>query len=168
MKNWIEPKPEIRKMKEWEAAWLAGVIDSDGSFGLYDYGREGRRVLIQVANVDQFFLQRVKEVIGCGSSVLHIPSLSHKGRRPMYNFALKGSARCYWVLDQIAPYLIIKQDKAIEILTELESKPFGRWANATPEAKKKSADSLRERWADPAMREKIIAGMRRHYANKKQ
>lgn len=76
MKTWIEKKPEIRKLKKWEAAWLAGVIDSDGSIGLYDYGREGRRVQIQVANICEVFLERVREVIGCGSNVNHLPSAS--------------------------------------------------------------------------------------------
>lgn len=39
MKAWLEKKSEIRKFKKEEASWLAGVIDGEGSIGLYDYGK---------------------------------------------------------------------------------------------------------------------------------
>ncbi|MFY9484453.1 MAG: hypothetical protein WAP74_02420 [Patescibacteria group bacterium] len=67
MKRWIDKKPEVRRLKKWEAAWLAGVIDGEGSIGLYDYGRQGRRVMIQIANTNLEFLQFAHEIIGCGS-----------------------------------------------------------------------------------------------------
>lgn len=67
MRAWIEKKPEIRKFKKVEASWLAGVIDGEGSIGLYDYGKEGRRVCIQISNVDKYFVAEVRRIIGCGS-----------------------------------------------------------------------------------------------------
>jgi hypothetical protein len=166
--NWIDKKPEIRKFVKWEAAWLAGVIDSDGSFGLYDYGKEGRRVLIQVGNTSEKLLWRIREVIGCGSNVNYAPSYSHKGRKPMYMYALKGSARCYWVLRQIVPFLIIKKEHALSIIRELEEKPFGRWANATPEAREMASKQARTAWADPVIRARRIQGMKDFYAKIKQ
>lgn len=125
---WIDYRPEIRRFLKWEAAWLAGIIDSDGSIGLYDYGREGRRVQIQIANVCPQFLKAIRKLIGCGSLVNHVPSLSHKGRQPMFNYSIKGSCRCYRVLTQIEPFLIVKREKARSILREVRRKPFGRWA----------------------------------------
>lgn len=165
-KSWIDKKPEIRQLKKWEAAWLAGTIDSDGSIGLYDYGREGRRVQVQVANVCEEFLEAVRKTIGCGSNVNHLPSMSHKGRKPMFNYCLKGSARCYWLLRQIVPFLIIKQAKAKAIIKELEDKPFGRWANATKAARKKASATMTNSWKNPEIRARRLAGMRRHYASR--
>jgi len=166
MKPWIDKKSEIRKLKKWESAWLAGVIDSDGSIGLYDYGREGRRVQVQVGNVCKEFLERVREVIGCGSSAFHARHPSHLGHKPMFNFSLKGSNRCYWLLRQILPFLIVKKDKAQSILAEIEAKPFGRWAAATPEARKRASRQLKNQWKNPAIRARRIAGMKKYYANR--
>lgn len=64
----------------------------------------------------------------------------------MYQYALKGSNRCYWVLRQVIPFLIAKKDKASVIIKELEEKPFGRWANATSESRKLQSDRMKEIW----------------------
>ncbi len=65
----------------------------------------------------------------------------------MYQYCVKGTARCYWVLTQIVDYLIIKKEKAQKIISELESKPFGRWANANPESRKLASERMKQRWA---------------------
>jgi hypothetical protein len=163
-KPWIDSKPEIRTLKKWEAAWLAGVVDSDGSVGLYDYGREGRRVQVQVANVCVPFLDRVRDVIGCGSQVNHVHSSSHLGKKPMFNYSLKGSCRCYWLLRQIVPYLIVKKEVAARIIREVEDRPFGRWANATKEARKRQSDWAKNSWRNPGVRARRLRGMKKHYA----
>lgn len=168
MKSWLERKPEIRKFKKWEASWLAGVIDGEGSIGLYDFGKEGRRVSITLANTNREFVLRAREIIGCGSTVFRINlHLSHKGRKPMYMYCLKGSNRCYWALKQIIPYLIIKKIKAMEIIKELEERPFGRWANCTVEHKKLHSERLKKEWQNPEMRRKRIEGMLKYYLAQK-
>lgn len=147
IKKWIEAKPEVRKFKKWETAWLAGMIDGEGSIGLYDYGREGRRVQIQMANSEKKLVDRFREVIGCGTSVYRTNiHKSHKGRKPMYQYSLKGSNRCYWVLKQVIPFLIAKKDKASAIINELEERPFGRWANATREARLLQSERMKKIW----------------------
>jgi len=147
MKKWIDKKPEINKLKPWQASWLAGVIDGEGSIGLYDYGREGRRVCIQFSNTNKEFIEEARKIIGCGTKVnrtnIH---KSHKGRKPMYVYSLKGSNRCYWILKQIITYLIIKKQKALNIINELEEKPFGRWANATKKSREKQSLMMKKIW----------------------
>lgn len=119
---------EVNKLKKWEASWLAGVIDSDGSMGLYKgKGKEGRIVVVQASNVCRPFLKSIRKTIGCGSTAYHVPSLSHKGRKPMFLYSLKGAKRCHTLLKQIVPFLIVKKQKAKRIINELENKPFGRW-----------------------------------------
>jgi hypothetical protein len=165
---WVDRKSEIRKFTDIEASWLASAIDGEGSFGLYDYGKEGRRVCIQVGNTNEDYVKEFKRIIGCGSSVLrHKFGPDHKGRKPMYHYTLKGSCRCYWVLVQVIPYLIIKKSKAEDIVQELIEKPFGRWANATEESRKRSSDSLKSQWADPVIRKRRIDGMRKAAEDKR-
>lgn len=165
--KWIDKKPEVRTLKKWEAAWLAGIIDSDGSIGLYNYGREGRRVQVQIANVHFGFLEKIRETIGCGSNVNHVPSASHKGHQRLYNYSVKGSCRCFWILRQISPFLVIKRDKAEAIIGELCRKPFGRWASNTEEKKVLASVTGRSTWRDPDIRAKRLAGMKTARENKK-
>lgn len=167
MKKWIDKKPEINKLKPWQASWLAGVIDGEGSIGLYDFGREGRRVEIQMSNTNKEFVDKMRKVIGCGSQVKRTNiHKTHKGRKPMYHYSLKGSNRCYCVLKQIIPYLVIKKQKAREIIRELEEKPFGRWANATKEYRDIASEKTREGWENPTIRQNRIDGMRKYYTNR--
>jgi hypothetical protein len=51
---------QVNKLKKWESAWLAGAIDSDGSIGLYK-GKEGRIVIVQMANINLPFLKKYAE-----------------------------------------------------------------------------------------------------------
>jgi hypothetical protein len=160
--KWITHRPEVRKLTKVEAAWLAGVIDGEGSIGLYDYGREGRRVQIQMGNTSEAFVQRFREIIGCGSTVFRVEhGAGHKGRKPMFHFTLKGSERCYQILKQVLPYLIIKREVAAAIIKELEDKPFGRWANATEESRREASKRAKTSWSDPAIRARRLAGMQK-------
>lgn len=165
----LEKRPEIRKFTVAEAAWLAGVIDGEGSVGLYDYGREGRRVQIQMGNTNENFVKEMKRIIGnIGSTVYRtIFEKSHKGRKPMYHYTLKGSLRCYFVLKQVIPYLIIKKEKAESIIRKLESEPFGKWKNTTKEARRRSSLRAKKSWKNPEVRAARIAGMLRRYKNEK-
>ncbi|MEK7121784.1 MAG: hypothetical protein AAB857_03705 [Patescibacteria group bacterium] len=164
MKKWIEKRPEIRKFKKVEASWLAGVIDGEGSIGLYDYGREGRRVCIQMSNTSEDYVNEMRKIIGCGSQINRTNwHKSHKGRKQLYLYSLKGSNRCFWVLKQIIPYLIIKKVKALDIIRELESKPFGRWANCTKEYRRLNSERLKREWQDPIIRKNRISGMKKYH-----
>lgn len=158
--EWIDKKPEVRNLKKWEASWVAGILDSDGSVGRYDYGKEGTRVQVQFANVCKPFLERIRETIGCGSCVLHIPSVSHKGRQPMFNYTVKGSCRCYWLLRQLIPYLVVKRERAEKIMAALEARPFGRWAARTDSARRRMSRLAKKSWANPEIRKRRLDGMR--------
>jgi|SRR3989338_1097639 len=167
MKKWIDKKTEVRKFTKEEASWLAGVIDGEGSIGIYNYGREGRRVCVQMSNTSKEFTDRMRQIIGCGSQVNRARwTESHKGRKVMYLYSLKGSNRCYWVLKQIYSYLIIKKEKAISIIKELEEKPFGRWANATDEYRKIASVRTKESWNNALIRQNRINGLRYYFKNK--
>ncbi len=147
----------VRKMTAVEAAWLAAVIDGEGSIGLYVKGRRntsksnkhiGRTVVVQMGNTHRGFVERMREIIGCGITVHRCKEQpSRKGRLPMFKFSLEGSERCRSVLVQVFPYLIIKKDKAAAILRELEERPFGRWRGPQREAARKAAaEKTRSSW----------------------
>ena len=155
----------IRQMSSEECAWLAGVIDGEGSIGLYDYGREGRRVMMQVTNTNEEFVAKARMLVGAGSSVMrcyYTSKLAKEPRKlPIYQWGLKGSIRCIEVLKQIAPYLIIKKTKALNIIKEVERNPFGRWVNATPLDRQLQAVATRKTWDNSDVRKRRLDGMAR-------
>lgn len=163
-------KKTIRQMTPVECAWLAGVIDGEGSIGLYDYGKQGRRVMVQVTNTNQEFVAKVRAIVGAGSSVMrcyYTSKLAKEPRKlPVYQWGLKGSIRCVEVLKQISPYLIIKKQKALDIIKEVGQNPFGRWINALPLDRELQVQATKQSWKYPATRDKRLDGMARARQNK--
>lgn len=156
----------VRNLSETEKAWLAGVIDGEGSIGIYR-SVDGRRVQIQVANTHRGFIDRVRAVVGCGSICPREPRGLHKGRKTVYHYTCKGSERGLKILAQVLPYLIVKREKAEAIIQELRTHPFGRWAAAAPEARKRMSDLTRRSWQDPLTRERRITGLKAYYASRR-
>jgi len=151
----------VRVLTEPEKAWLAAAIDGEDSIGIYQ-SSDGRRAQVRVCNTDVRFVERAKEIVGCGSisySRVH-KGEGHKGHKPVHDYSLKGSLRNLRLLQQIEPYLIIKRDKALAIIEEITTKPFGRWKNATPEARAFQSRRLKEEWQDPVLRQRRLDGMR--------
>lgn len=107
------------RLTEIQAAWLAGVIDGEGSIGIWkttgnDRPHKRYRPAISVANTHERF---IAQIAGLLDSSVHI-----KGNG---NLVL-GHKKCWavWVktraipnlLEQIAPYLVIKRKQADLVL----------------------------------------------------
>jgi hypothetical protein len=111
---------------------------------------------------------KIREVIGCGSvCTRHFKGTLHKGRKPLYQYMMKGSERGLKLLGQVLPYLIVKREKTEAILNELRTHPFGRWAAATPEARARASERMKASWGDPDIRLRRLDGMRRHRAERR-
>jgi hypothetical protein len=148
---------KVRKFSPMEAIWLAAVIDGEGSIGLY-HGADGRITIVQMGNTSSAFVKEVRRIIGCGSTIWRIKFTStHKGRKPMFHYTLKGSKRCLSVLQQIVKYLIIKKKRAQHIINEIESKPFGAWTKARRMA---CSRSVKAQWKNPRIRANRLKGMK--------
>ena len=71
------------------------------------------------------------------------------------------------MLKQILPYLIIKKDKTVKIIKEIEEKPFGRWKNATKEARQRQSQLIKKSWKNPIHRLNRLEGIRKYYTEVK-
>ncbi len=122
-----------------------------------------------MANTSEPFVARMREIIGCGSTVFradrHLKATpkGHQGSKPMYHYSLKGSLRCYKVLTQVEHFLIIKRELALGIIQDLQDRPFGRMANQELGARALAAEVKRQWWANlsPEDRAKVKENMRR-------
>jgi len=167
----------VRTFSVAEAAWLAGVIDGEGTIGLYQKTRRdnnhsvrlGRTVVVQMSNTHRGFVERMRDIIGCGGTIRRrLFHTSHKGRKPMFKYSLEGSARCAEVLRQIEPYLIIKRERAQAILREIAVRPFGRWKGDCRAAKRATGKRTRAMWRDPEIRARIVKGIKKSWRTRQR
>ena len=102
-------------MKSEDVAYLAGLIDADGSIYLGNYqsgGRTYKRQTVTVTNTNYEVLQWIVDRTGFSK-----PYLVEKrpNRKPLYRWVVSHK-RARNVLRMVLPYLIIKKSKAIEVL----------------------------------------------------
>jgi hypothetical protein len=120
-----ETKSDARKLTEVERAWLAGVIDGEGSILIAKitpetaYRRRGfyYSARLEIANSNNTFLQRVMELIGKGSTSStkeKHPNWKDKWQYTGYTSVLKA------ILPQILPYLIVKKRVAEKVLEYID------------------------------------------------
>src|SRR2546428_6650548 len=137
--NGLEKGPQVylrygvRFLGEVEKAWLAGVIDREGSIFLSKVsGPEHRRGFfyhpqIGVSNSNRSFVVRVQQVISEGT--VHLAKRGMKGLKARWEYnATAGVLRA--ILRQILPYTIVKRkqtEKMIEYFNYIDENPiFGR------------------------------------------
>ena len=106
----------VRRLSDTEAAYLAGIVDGEGTVTLTRTHRgENRRPVVSIANTDRALLEYVQETIGAG----HITNKARARSNHTPSFAYSISSRsALAVLAQIAPYLrTYKAQRASLLLT---------------------------------------------------
>lgn len=116
-------EPRVIELSEPEKAWLACLIDSEGSI-IFTKNRDKSaktgwrwRILISITNTNLAFLEKTR-AIAWGGRIYRI-----KATRPNHkdNYHLHiSSVQCQWLLPKIHPYLIIKKRKAEIALQALD------------------------------------------------
>jgi hypothetical protein len=112
-------RPNTNTLAKIDAAYLAGLIDGEGSI-VAAMKRKGRTTWrLTVSNTNFTILGWCKSVTGVGTVVTK-PWDGNK------KHAVGGHWQCYsWnakaVLEQVLPYMRIKQDRALAVIKELGS-----------------------------------------------
>ncbi|WP_349408542.1 LAGLIDADG family homing endonuclease [Pseudalkalibacillus sp. SCS-8] len=97
-------------MKVYEAAYIAGVIDGEGSITLTRmHAREHRRPVITIASTDKELLTYLQSITGgCISNKKNYKPGKHKNS---FTLNIKVKREVFYVLEMIEPYLRINQKK---------------------------------------------------------
>lgn len=96
-------------MKQVDGAWLAAAIDGEGSICI------GKNKCILLVNTVEDFVVNAKEMCGgCGTISSREPAKKHY--KILYRWTVTGRSDLRKILTAILPYLIIKVDKAKELL----------------------------------------------------
>jgi hypothetical protein len=93
----------IRQLSVAEAAYIAGVVDGEGTISLVRHHcGENRRPVVSVANTELMLLDYLKTTIGAGRITRKRIAQSH--HTPSFTFVIF-SRQALALLEQIAPYM---------------------------------------------------------------
>ena len=101
----------IRTLTNEEAAYLAGIIDGEGSIDI-----RGNKVIIYVGNTDIDMMRWLQQI---GANVYEVRATSSISRKRFYTWNVTRRADVRAVLRRVLPYLIIKREKAIRAMEVL-------------------------------------------------
>lgn len=118
--------------KEIKLAYIAGVLDGDGSFSLIKNPSSGHisplyYPMIQLANAHKPLVDMFKDEFGGFRS----ERLSYFGkdksvRRPSHQWKMEKSTSCLPFLEEIIPYLVVKKERATYLRDYILDNPFKR------------------------------------------
>ena len=115
-----------RELSPIEAAWLGAMIEGEGSFGAYDYGKlthyPGTYLSLSVANTEVETIATVLRLAGCGGvTVTHRVTRYHQDHhKPNWTWQERRRANVIALLRQIAPFLTGKQERALAFVRKYE------------------------------------------------
>ncbi|WP_449537562.1 LAGLIDADG family homing endonuclease [Ferdinandcohnia sp. Marseille-Q9671] len=125
-------------MKTWEASYIAGIIDGEGSISLTRmHGKEHRRPCISIASTDIELLAYIQKLTGglINSKKNYNPD-RHKNS---YTLMIKKKEDVFYTLEHIMPFLRVnkKKNRSVWILEN--------YNNVTPRNGKYSPELLKKK-----------------------
>lgn len=111
----------VREMSEAEAAWLAGFFDGEGTLVKYltTNGKTDKKYVgyaLMVWNTNMPALEKCLVITGTGA----IKRKCEERPRPIWSWKTGRRADIKSLIEQMLPYLVVKREKALEILGELD------------------------------------------------
>ena len=119
-------------------AYLAGVLDADGSFSLCKSAQRGKNPgpsplyypVIQLSKVYESLIDLLMKTFK-GRKHVRKPYVAKDGgtRKTNYHWLIQRVPSCQPMLEKITPYLILKKERALFLLNFLKDFPFKRGSN---------------------------------------
>lgn len=109
--------PSPRRLSECEAAYVAGIIDGEGTITLTRLHRnENRRAVLSISSTEPMLLQYIHGLVGAGRITHKASARQHHS--PAFTYVLT-SRHALAVLARVAPYLrTYKAQRARMLLDE--------------------------------------------------
>jgi len=113
-----DPRADEPSLTDW--AYLAGIIDGEGSIGLHRDGRHNRMMpgpRLSIVNTDRKFFDWFIAKFALRTRNLPFrQTKSHLGKRPVYRFKTCSRSEILRLLSGTLPFLIIKREQAESLL----------------------------------------------------
>ena len=129
---------EVIKMDQTDTAYIAGLIDGEGTVTLSRRHRnENRQLVVSISNTDRPLLEYVLNTVGAGKITGKRTSQSH--HTPSYTYSIS-NRQALELLNQIISYLKTYKAKRSEIILRDYIRLTPRNGRYTPEIKKARTD----------------------------
>ena len=115
-------------MTKLELAWLAGLLDADGSFS-YKHGNKERRKkktpCIRITMTDEDTVQKVGALWSRAVNRKHSPSSRAKGYQPLFTTCVAG-ADAVALMKQLRPWMSKRRQARIDELVVYHETPIDK------------------------------------------
>lgn len=108
-------------MEPLELAWLAGLLEGEGSFFTERVGGVNRYVVMEVTMTDQDVIERAAALMGVKAAFRHAPSKQAAGHKATWRARLRGQ-RARTLMEELLPFM---GDRRSAKITELLSGSCG-------------------------------------------
>jgi hypothetical protein len=123
----------LRKLTVSEAAYLAGIIDGEGTITLTRTHRgENRRPVVSISNTELPLLVYVRSVVGAGRITTKARTRTHHS--PGFAYSLR-SRQALELLEQVSPYLRTYRSARARLLLDDYLRLTPRNGRYTPEGR---------------------------------
>jgi hypothetical protein len=92
---------QIRRLSETEAAYVAGIVDGEGTITLTRAHRDGRRPVVSISSTELSLLQYIQSIVGAGRITGKVTARRHHS--PSFAYVVS-SRKALALLAQISPY----------------------------------------------------------------
>jgi len=124
---------EVKNMSQTDAAYIAGLVDGEGTVTLSRRHRsENRHVVISISNTDRPLLEYVLNSVGAGKITNKRTSQTH--HTPSYTYTIS-NRQALALLSQILPYLKTYKAKRSDIILRDYIRLTPRNGRYTPDIK---------------------------------
>lgn len=131
--GWKSRVGQLAKQRKSTFSWMAGCIDCDGSIGWTNYKpkkvgwKAGRYPYLQFSNTNEEIVKKFAEVLGIKIIERSERTIENKLTGihflKVYQIRLQRVNDVLAILERLLPYLIVKKEKAIDILNTYERMP---------------------------------------------
>ena len=119
---------DVESISDVEKAYLAGILDGEGSIGISRYQHPQSKVphyvtYFSIANTSEELMEWLEEKIFKKISIKRKikPRKSGFGKKPCYQITI-GTKKVYLLLKTILPYLVIKKKRAEKVIEFAEQR----------------------------------------------
>ncbi len=105
-----------------QLAYLAGIFDGEGYLGFHPKNSK-QKVRVSIGNTYKPLIDWLSTLGG----KIGIPRISKLGKKQTFSWRITGYSNVLIFLTDLEPYLLIKKDKANQVMTFLESRLKSRY-----------------------------------------
>jgi len=150
-------------MKKEEAAWLASAIDGEGWIGKYHNSKYNWPLLeIGVVNSSRDFVEKAAFLM---NTKVRGGSKGGLGKKPIWRCSRKGHEKVREILEEILPFLIIKKEKAEEIIEFIKGR---NWGKKSEKAKKELSLRMKQQWMNENFRKIMEDAQKRRWERREE